>query len=180
MDDWIKPSYLRAIAHLNGENLQQEKQEIITHLKGIDKDLFVKGKELYEREGYCGTCHQEYGQGLAAAGYPPLKQSKWVREEEERLIKLTLKGIYGPMTVLNQNYEGKVPMTGFEKLMNDEEVAAVLTYVRNTFDNKSSAIYPAQVKAVRAAIKDKEGFYTASELLKEHPMIIDNSKKLVN
>lgn len=169
LDDWMIPAHETALAHLNGKNLEKKETEIRTHLVGTDRALFIKGMELYEREAYCGTCHQEHGQGLAAAGYPPLKQSKWVREDKERLIKLTLKGIYGPMTVLNLDYPGTVPMTPFEGLMNDEEVAAVLTYVRNTFDNKASVVTPDEVKKVRAEIADKEGFYTAAELLKEHP-----------
>lgn len=169
--DWMKQAYKTAVAHLNDRNVVKEKKVIRTHLTGEDRDLFVQGKELYEREAYCGTCHQEHGQGLAAAGYPPLKQSKWVREDKERLIKLTLKGVYGPMTVVNREYPGKVPMTPFEGLMTDEEVAAVLTYVRNTFGNKAEPIYPDLVKKVRAEIADKEGFYTAAELLSEHPHI---------
>jgi len=169
LDEWMEHAHKTAVAHLNGENVQKETVEIQTHLEGEERALFVKGKELYEREAYCGTCHQEHGQGLAAAGYPPLKQSKWVREDAERLIKLTLKGVYGPMTVMNRDYPGTVPMTPFEGLMNDEEVAAVLTYVRNTFDNKAGAIKPAWVKNVRANIADKEGFYIAADLLKEHP-----------
>jgi len=154
---------------LNGENVKKKNTAIRTHLEGEERALFVKGKELYEREAYCGTCHQAHGQGLAAAGYPPLKQSKWVREDAERLIKLTLKGIYGPMTVMNRDYPGTVPMTPFEGLMDDEEVAAVLTYVRNTFGNQAGAIKPEWVKNVRATIADKEGFYIAADLLKAHP-----------
>jgi len=73
------------------------------------------------------------------------------------------------MTVMNRDYPGTVPMTPFEGLMNDEEVAAVLTYVRNTFDNRAGAITPEKVKAIRAQIADKEGFYVAEELLKAHP-----------
>lgn len=169
LDEWMVHAHETAVAHLNGENVPKKNKEIRTHLEGAERDLFIKGKELYEREAYCGTCHQEHGQGLAAAGYPPLKQSKWVRKDADRLIKLTLKGIYGPITVMNRDYPGNVPMTPFEGLMNDEEVAAVLTYVRNTFDNKSSAITPEQVKTVRAEIADKEGFYIAAELLEEHP-----------
>ena len=180
MDEWLTPPYKRAIAHLKGENLVVEKVVIKTDLEGADSVAFVKGKELYEREAYCGTCHQENGQGLEASGYPPLRQSKWVKGSEERLIKLTLKGIYGPMTVLRRNYKGNVPMTPFEGLMNDEEVAAVLTYVRNTFGNEASVISPEKVKAVRAAIADKEGFYLASELLEEHPIGGKKSKKLEN
>ena len=180
MDEWLNAPYKRAIAHLNGENLVEKKKEIRTHLQGADKVAFIKGKELYEREAYCGTCHQEQGQGLAASGYPPLRQSKWIKGSEERLIKLTLKGIYGPMTVLRRKYKGNVPMTPFEGLMNDEEVAAVLTYVRNTFGNKASVITPEKVKEVRASIADKEGFYLASDLLEEHPIGGKKSKQLEN
>ena len=180
MDIWVENPQKRAIAHLNNKNLEEEKKEIRTHLVGAERELFIKGKALYAEEGYCGTCHQEHGQGLAAAGYPPLRQSKWVTENEERLIKLTLKGVYGPMTVLNRHYEGKVPMTPFEGLMDDEEMAAVLTYVRNTFSNKASAITPEQVKEVRAAIKDKEGFYTTAELLEDHTPAARDKNKLDN
>jgi hypothetical protein len=49
-------------------------------------------------------------------------------------------------------------------------MAAVLTYVRNAFGNKAPAVTPEKVKAIRASIKDKTGFYTPDELLKLHPM----------
>ena len=169
LDEWMEPTLNRATAHLNGENLKVEEKEVSTHLEGAERELYIKGKTLYEQEGYCGTCHQEHGQGLAASGFPPLRQTKWVRESEERLIKLTLKGIYGEMTVLNLKYEGKVPMTPFEGMMDDEEIAAVLTYIRNSFGNRASAISPEKVKEVRAVVKDKKGFYTADELLNMHP-----------
>ena len=61
-------------------------------------------------------------------------------------------------------------MTPFGGMLNDEEVAAVLTYVRNAFGNKASVISPDQVKAVREATKEKTGFYSPTELLQQHPM----------
>ncbi|NJK82695.1 MAG: cytochrome c [Saprospiraceae bacterium] len=79
-------------------------------------------------------------------------------------------GFYGPIVVHGVEYPGQVPMTGLGKMLTDEEVASVLTYVRNTFGNKASAILPEQVKEVRAATKDKKGFYTPEELLAEHPL----------
>ena len=180
VDEWMRPALERSKAHLNGHNLVREKKKINTHLTGVDKKLFIKGKELYERDAYCGTCHQEHGQGLAASGYPPLRQSKWVKEDEVRLIKLTIKGMYGPMVVLNRAYEGNVPMTPFGGLMNDEEIAAVLTYIRNSFGNRASVISAEKVKEVRAAIAEKEGFYTAAELLEQHPHFGSNGKPLEN
>lgn len=49
-------------------------------------------------------------------------------------------------------------------------MAAVLTYVKNSFGNKGTPIDAGQVKAIRAAIADKKGFYSPEELLREHPL----------
>jgi mono/diheme cytochrome c family protein len=76
----------------------------------------------------------------------------------------------GPIDVKGKTYPGQVPMTPFGGMLNDEEIASVLTFVRNAFGNKAPAISAEKVKAVRDDIKDKEGFYSAEELLKEHPM----------
>ena len=54
--------------------------------------------------------------------------------------------------------------------MNDQEIAAVLTYVRNSFGNNASAITPSQVKSVRTATSNKVDLYNTTQLLKEHPM----------
>ena len=76
----------------------------------------------------------------------------------------------GEIEVLGKQYPGQVPMTPYEGMLNDSEVAAVLTYVRNSFGNKASAISPDLVKKIRDEIKDKEGFYKPAELLQLHPM----------
>jgi mono/diheme cytochrome c family protein len=78
------------------------------------------------------TCHQADGRGVAAAGSPSLAGTEWVVGSQERLIKLTLKGLQGPMEVLGKRYPGEVPMTPFEGLLSDEEMAAVLTFARNS------------------------------------------------
>ena len=81
-----------------------------------------------------------------------------------------LKGLQGPIEVLNTQYPGQVPMTPFEGMLDNDEIAAVLTYVRNSFGNKASPISAGQVKKVRAAVENMKGFYSPSELLNEHPM----------
>ncbi|MET2984873.1 PVC-type heme-binding CxxCH protein [Aureibaculum conchae] len=171
MDSWMKAPYKAAIAHLNGHNMGEDpdKLKIKTTLKGAEKALYVQGAEIYNREGFCVTCHQTDGKGLEASGFPPIAGTKWILGSEERLIKLTLKGMMGPIEVLGKSYPGQVPMTPFEGMLNDEELAAVLTYVRNSFGNSASAISPEKVKEVRASVKDKKGFYSPEELLKEHP-----------
>ena len=172
LDDWMEPAYETAVAHLNDRSLDEKKEEDAkTHLNGKDLELFTIGKAIYAREGYCQTCHQPDGMGLSASGFPPLAGTPWVTGDSDRLIKIVLKGLYGPIDVLGKRYDGQVPMTPFGGLLQrDDEVAAVLTYVRNSFGNKAPAIYAEQVNRVRNSIKDKSGFYTADELVKQHPI----------
>lgn len=134
--------------------------------------LFNLGREVYSREAHCGTCHQPDGKGLDPA-FPALTDTRWVGGSDERLIKLVLKGLYGPIEVHGKQYgpaRGTPPMTGFESLLNDREVAAVLTYVRQSFGNNLPPIKPEQVAKVRAAEKGRNGFWDPAELLRQHPL----------
>lgn len=74
------------------------------------------------------------------------------------------------MNVMGIKYDGQVPMMPFKDILKDDEIAAVLTYVRNAFGNKASVITEEKVKRIRNATKDKEGFYTPAELLEMHPI----------
>lgn len=171
LDEWTIHAYDGALAHLNGQNMKKEKQVVTqSALKGKALELFTLGKTIYAKEGYCATCHQPDGKGLTASGFPPLTGTNWVLGNDERLIKLALKGLLGPIEVNGQKYPGQVPMTPFGGLLNDEEMAAVLTYVRNSFGNKGPAIMPDKVKQVRAATESKKDFYSPDQLLKEHPL----------
>ncbi|HZH95734.1 MAG TPA: PVC-type heme-binding CxxCH protein, partial [Flavisolibacter sp.] len=171
LDEWIAPAYETSLAHLNGREVKGKFEEFTAaNLKGGDARLFVKGREIYSREGFCGTCHQPDGKGLPASGFPPLQSTNWVEGNQVRLIKLVLKGLHGPIEVQGKTYPGQVPMTAFQGMLNDEEVAAVITYVRNSFGNNASAVSPARVKEIRAATKNKTGFYSPQELLKQHPL----------
>ncbi len=172
IDNWIKPVLETATAHLKGQEVKGDATEKIpaptTPLEGEALALFKKGHEVYSREGHCITCHQPDGEGLPAAMFPPLSGTKWVQGSEERLIKLTLHGLLGPIEIKGKQYPGQVPMTAFKQLP-DEELAAVLTYIRNTFGNKASVITPAKVREVRESTKSQQSFYAPADLLNEHP-----------
>ena len=169
LDDWMDKTYAAAVAHIQGKTVKQVETKIATdNLAG--KGLFDIGKEIYNREGYCATCHQADGKGLQASGYPPLAGTDWVNGNKARLIKLTLKGMMGPLEINGVKYSGQVPMTPFEGLLNDQEVAAVLTYIRKSFGNDASSVEPETVRLTRKEIADKDGFYTSEELLKTHPL----------
>ena len=132
--------------------------------------LYRKGREVFHRDVHCATCHQTNGQGDAI--YPPLAGSEWVNGDETRLIKLVLKGVWGPIDVKGRVYDpknGVPPMIGFENLLKDDEIAAVLTYVRKSFGNSASAVKPESVTTIRSATSEKKDFYTVDDLLKQHP-----------
>ncbi|WP_162415564.1 PVC-type heme-binding CxxCH protein [Cyclobacterium roseum] len=185
-DDWMQKPFETSLAHLNDMSVSnmvvnpdgsivfqeaaQEEKPSNSRLKGEDLTLFQMGKAIYSREGFCITCHQPDGNGLSASGFPPLAGTQWVNGSEERLVKIILNGLMGPIEVLDKEYPGQVPMTPYAGMLNDKEVAAVATYVRNSFGNESSPIKPEKVAAVREATKGKQGFYSPAELLQEHPM----------
>ncbi|RZS96490.1 putative membrane-bound dehydrogenase-like protein [Cecembia calidifontis] len=171
LDKWMVHAHEAAVAHINGISVREKKEEEVkSNLTGADLELYLMGKEIYNRDGFCVTCHQPDGRGLSASQFPPIVGTPWVLGSEERLIKLVLKGLLGPMEVLGREYPGQVPMTPYEGMLNDNEIAAVLTYVRNSFGNQAPAIRPEKVKEIRAAVADKKGFYSPAELLKIHPM----------
>jgi mono/diheme cytochrome c family protein len=170
MDSWMIKAYNTSVAHLEGHGLTEKEEKAAVSVNGVSAATMQKGRAIYMKDGFCNTCHQPDGKGLEASGFPPLKGSKWATGNEERLIKIVLKGLAGQIEVNGKKYPGQVPMTPFEGLLKDDaDVAAVLTYVRNSFGNKAPEVKAATVKRVRAAVKTKSGFYTPEELLKEYP-----------
>ena len=166
VDDWMKEVYAAAPKHLTGEGLQGSKgnEIIVNHLKGADLEQFAAGWDIYHEDGSCVTCHQKNGKGLGASGFPPLMDSRWVLEDPKVLAKILLKGLIGPIEVGGKTYPGQVPMTPYENILDDEQMANVMTYVRNAFGNRSSVVTPEFVAGVRAEVRGKEGYYRAEEL----------------
>ncbi len=170
VDRTMEAAFKTAKAALEGTIIDiPPKPTYKTHLTGKDKESFLRGAAQFHIEGSCATCHQEDGKGLPAAQFPPLAESLWVTGNEERLIKLTLHGLMGPLEVNGVKYPGQVPMRSFKNLK-DQEIADVLTFVRNSFGNKAAPVKAETVKRVREATKDQTMFYQAEDLLKEHPM----------
>lgn len=172
-DNWSKAAIKTAQDRLAGvaevEVNEHPLPPVPDYLSAEEKKQFAQGHEIFFRDAHCATCHQADGNGLAPA-FPPLTNSPWVTGDTDRLIKLTLHGLMGPFELNGKKYDGAVPMTPFGGMLKDDEVAAVLTYVRNRFGNKAPAVKAEDVKKVRAATQSRNGFYTVEELLKEHPM----------
>jgi mono/diheme cytochrome c family protein len=131
---------------------------------GGGSEIFEQGKAVYART--CVACHQAGGQG-SPGQFPPLAGSEWVNEPEPgRMIRLVLQGLQGPITVKGQSFNNvMVPWN----VLSDQEIAAVLTYVRQNKDwgNDAPAVTPARVKTVRDKIqKAHPAAFTMDELQK--------------
>ena len=142
-------------------------------LGAAEKRLYDLGKQVFHRDAHCATCHQPNGAGVAGI-YPPLNVAgnPWLADDE-RLIKVVLKGLWGPLELGGQRFgpkNGVPPMLGFGGMINDEEAAGVLTYVRQSFGNNLPAVTPERVAQVRAKTEKRSDFYMVEEILKEHPI----------
>lgn len=131
-------------------------------------DPVVLGKKLFNNAA-CNTCHQVTGLGQPGV-YPPLAGSEWVMGSEERVIRIVLHGLQGPVTVKGTAFNaaampsfGKVAGSGYN--WSDEKIAAVLSYVRQEWGNTAGAITPEQVAAIRAKEGDHKA-WTSDELQK--------------
>lgn len=101
-----------------------------------------KGQRVYLQN--CSMCHQAQGEGIPSV-FPPLAKSDFLVQDKARAIGLVLNGLSGPITVNGSKYDGVMPPV----ILNDEQVANVLTYVNQSWGNKGSVITQAEVKAVR-------------------------------
>jgi mono/diheme cytochrome c family protein len=133
----------------------------------IDPEKLARGKEVYMKPAVCFTCHQPNGMGIPGA-FPPLAGSEWLDGDTERLIKIVLKGLMGEITVKGEAYNNV--MTPLELMLNDQEIADVLTYVRNEWGNTGAEVTVEEVSALREKLKDRPLPYQAAELLKAHPL----------
>jgi mono/diheme cytochrome c family protein len=121
---------------------------------------FEAGKALYPL--ICGACHQPSGLGQEGLA-PPLVDSEWVRGSEKRLILITLHGLRGPLTVKGKLYDLDMPPLA---VLEDEQIASLLTYVRREWGHTASPIETATVTKVRVDTEKREEAWTEGELSK--------------
>jgi mono/diheme cytochrome c family protein len=112
----------------------------------------------------CAACHHPEGYGHAAKG-PALLGSDWL-ESDERLIRLVLYGVRGPMTIDGQRYnaDGTLSMPGMYQALDDHKIAAILTFVRRQWSVEAPPVEPLTVSRIRAATSDRTDQWTEEEL----------------
>jgi mono/diheme cytochrome c family protein len=128
-------------------------------------DPYLLGKRLFADT--CAKCHQADGLGLAGQ-YPPLAGSEWVLAEgPARMIRIVLDALQGPVTVKGQTFNNA--MTPWRDTLTDQQIAAVITYVRTQKDwgHNASPVTPEEVAQIRKKTQGRTaiGPWTVPELL---------------
>ncbi len=117
----------------------------LPNVPGVSAEVLQRGKQIFD--SYCKTCHQANGQGIPGV-YPPLAKSDFLRDKQ-KVIHALVFGLSGPITVNGKKFNGVMPPAPY----NDQDLAAVLTYVYNSFGNPGGVVTPEEVAAVRKAGK---------------------------
>lgn len=104
--------------------------------------IIEAGRQVFAQN--CMSCHQATGQGLPNV-FPPLAKSDYLMQDKQRSINIVMKGHSGPITVNGKNFNGTMPQLN----LSDEQIAAVLTYVRNSWGNKGDQVTVEEVRKVR-------------------------------
>jgi mono/diheme cytochrome c family protein/glucose/arabinose dehydrogenase len=119
---------------------------------------FEHGKRVFTN--VCAACHQATGLGQGGLA-PPLVDSEWVLGPPRRTIRIVLHGLNGPVKVDGVEYTLEMPALG---TLNDDEIAAVLTYVRREWDHGADPVDVADVREVRQETRQRANAWTAAEL----------------
>ncbi len=122
-----------------------------------------RGKIIYKTT--CVYCHQPDGRGVAGV-FPPLAGSEWVNASNPaRVIRIALDGASGPITVSSLSYNNTM-VSWRDNLKSDEDLAAVLTYVRSAWGNHAPTVSAEVVRTIRAGteVRSKDGPYSETEL----------------
>jgi mono/diheme cytochrome c family protein len=121
----------------------------------------ARGRKVYE--AVCGVCHGVDGAGKPGQ-FPPLAGSEWVNGKGvNRLVRIPLQGLVGTITV--QGKDWNLNMAAMGVALSDDDLAAVLTYVRTSWGNKAGEVTADDVKKVRAEVAGHQAT-TAAELMK--------------
>ncbi|MDB6053790.1 MAG: cytochrome [Verrucomicrobiales bacterium] len=128
-------------------------------------DSTREGKKVYQRN--CLVCHLDTGMG--GGDVPPLAGSDWVNAEgPNRIVRIVLDGLSGPVKVAGRDFPGveKVMPPWRDAITKDEDIANLLSYIRQEWGNKAGPVTADEVKKIKTATKDHTSSYLAVDLLK--------------
>jgi mono/diheme cytochrome c family protein/glucose/arabinose dehydrogenase len=145
------------------DDIQKTKSN--SNLKMLARE-YPKGATIFHT--VCQTCHGPDGNGISSLA-PPLNASNWVQGDKAKLIPIVLYGLTGPVTIAGKSYKapeisGDMPGIGANKEYTDEDIAQVLSFIRNAWNNKAGKIDATDIGNIRKKFKDRQKPFTMEEL----------------
>ncbi len=135
-------------------------EEAVKPLTPEEQKRFDQGKELYLIS--CGACHQPHGLGQDGLA-PALADSEWVLGSPQRIVRIVLHGLHGPINVKGKPFQLDMPSLA---VFDDDQIAAILTFIRREWGHTANPVEPELVKTIRAETEKREEAWTEAELLK--------------
>jgi mono/diheme cytochrome c family protein len=124
-----------------------------------DADPVQAGQAIYTER--CQACHQQNGRGLPGV-FPPLIGSEWETGDPDTPVRILLHGLHQPIEVAGETFNGVMPAWG--STLSDEEIAAVVTFIRQWDVNDAGPVEPKRVGQLRAETAGRTQPWTADEL----------------
>jgi mono/diheme cytochrome c family protein len=184
--EWVEPAAFRPLSSWDGTH-----ERAAAGLRGLalldrdaadgedgglrvplaDEAQMAMGREIYFSESVgCVRCHDADGGGLE--GFPPLASSPWVHGRAERMVRAILFGLQGEVSMGGKRFNSVMAPLG--ELLDDEQVAAVTTYVRQSFGNFASPVSPDLVARVRVSAGGDGGVGRVEQVLLAYPLARDS------
>ena len=150
------------------ENAEKQDLAAIAN-KNMDKNLLA-GMQLFQIN--CQTCHGVDGNGIKGLG-APLNESNWVQGDKSKLLAIVLYGLTGPVKVGDKLYAPpevapEMPAIGNNDKFGDQDIAQILSYIRNAWNNHADKIIEDDVKSARQKYGKREQPFTMDELQQSH------------
>ena len=154
---------LTALFEWPGSISRQSTRQPTNALTDDEKEQFALGRKFYLTS--CAGCHGNDGEGLNRFA-PPLKGSEWVLGDEKRLSLIVLHGIEGPLEVGGKRYGEPdiLPVMPGQFTLDNNTIAAILTYIRNEWGNSAGAVSGNTVGRVRLTNQGRVLPWTAEQL----------------
>lgn len=127
-----------------------EPEEVASLAPSAEELQLARGKQVYAKN--CVSCHQANGAG-SGTDIPPLAGSEWVTGDPGVIVAIAQKGLIGPISVAGKMY-GAGTMTAAGESLSDDEMAAVISYVRTEWGNSAGVVGVDEVSAARQKVND--------------------------
>ena len=145
-------TYLQSLPQIEEKNLTKSTTSANSRIAKSQPALLARGAELFTQ--HCATCHGEQGQGMKVEGnvaLPALAGNRAITmPNTTNLVRIILAGGYAPSTAGNSRPFGMPP---FVHVLNDTDIAAVTTYIRNAWGNRAESVTGADVVRLRRGVE---------------------------